>query len=105
MEDPEQRRTCRNCKREIVGMGYHLRPIGTADEMLGNLELDAELSRSETLAAEVGATLAEGWDSCIPCMTVHAMGSLTPEGRLRIADLLVRMIDDDSSGQGTDTAD
>jgi hypothetical protein len=47
--------------------------MGTADEMLGNLELDAELTGSGVLDPELGATLAEGWGSCIPCMAVHAM--------------------------------
>ena len=66
--------------------------------MLGLLEVDAELTGSGVLEQEVGATLAEGWDSCIPCMAVHAMGTETPEGRVKLAGVLARMIDDDSSG-------
>lgn len=62
---------CRRCKQEIIGLGYHLRPIGTADEMLTSLELDAELTGSGTLDPELGAALAEGWNSCIPCVAAY----------------------------------
>jgi hypothetical protein len=91
MEAAEERATCRNCKQEIVGLGYHLRPIGTADELLGHLEDDAELTGAG-LDPELGTALAEGWDSCVQCMATHAIETLSHEERVVLAEWIVHVI-------------
>jgi hypothetical protein len=64
--------------------------------MLTHLEVDAELTGSGVLDPELGTALAEGWDSCIPCMATHAIASLSQEERVVLAEWLARLTDEGS---------
>ncbi len=74
---------CARCGKNLEASssyGFHMQPIGTADQLMAVLDLMGS-------GLDEGKFLAEGWDMCISCVALQALESLSPDERARVIEI------------------